>query len=119
MSKPKEEKPLNIVIVSSEAVPYAKTGGLADVAGSLPMALAEAGHKVTLFIPLYKSVDRKAHSIKSVGKSVLIPVSARIEKGALYSASAARFKTYFIENEGYFGRDQLYNSDKGDYPDNI
>jgi len=119
MAKAVIQKPLSIVIVSPEAVPYAKTGGLADVVGALPVALAEMGHNVSLFVPLYKAVDKKAHSVKSLNKSVSIPVSARIENGALHSATNGVYNTYFIENEGYFGRDQLYNTSKGDYPDNI
>ncbi|HEB72986.1 MAG TPA: glycogen synthase GlgA [Nitrospirae bacterium] len=119
MGESAKENPLNIVIVSSEAVPYAKTGGLADVAGALPMALAETGHNVSLFIPLYKVIDKKAHSVKSLDKSVSIPVSARIETGALYHAGNGVYDTYFIGHEGYFGRDKLYNTVKGDYPDNI
>ncbi|VAX19407.1 Glycogen synthase, ADP-glucose transglucosylase [hydrothermal vent metagenome] len=119
MGEPAKGPPLNIVIVSSEAVPYAKTGGLADVAGALPTALAEIGHNVSLFIPFYKAVDKKAHSVKSLGKSVSIPVSARIETGALYRAGNGVYDTYFIENKGYFDRAELYNTVKGDYSDNI
>ena len=47
---------MNVVFVASEAVPFAKTGGLADVAGALPRALAKQGHSVAVFLPCYRRV---------------------------------------------------------------
>jgi len=57
-------KPLKILFVSPEAAPFAKTGGLADVAGALPCALAKLGHQVRLVIPRYGSIDGAAYGFK-------------------------------------------------------
>ncbi|MFH1684590.1 MAG: glycogen/starch synthase [Candidatus Margulisiibacteriota bacterium] len=50
---------MKILFVSSEVVPFAKTGGLADVAGALPKAIRKLGHDIRVFMPLYKKVDRE------------------------------------------------------------
>jgi starch synthase len=54
--------PVRIAFLSSEVAPFAKTGGLADVALSLPRALARLGRKVRVFMPLYGFIDRDGHS---------------------------------------------------------
>ncbi|MCD6311380.1 MAG: glycogen/starch synthase, partial [Elusimicrobia bacterium] len=59
---------MEVVFLSSEVVPFAKTGGLADVGRALPEALAEAGLKVNVFMPLYGSVDYKKAGIKKIKK---------------------------------------------------
>jgi starch synthase len=51
------QHPLNLLLVASEAVPYAKTGGLADVAGALPLELAKLGHDVILLLPHYRCLS--------------------------------------------------------------
>lgn len=88
------------------------------MAGALPIALAQMGHDVSLFVPLYRSVDRKAHSIKPSGKSVSIPVSARMETGSIFSCNDGSITVYFIGNDKYFDRGELYNTKAGDYADN-
>ncbi|MDD5594531.1 MAG: glycogen/starch synthase, partial [Candidatus Margulisbacteria bacterium] len=88
---------MKILFISSEVVPFAKTGGLADVAGSLPKALKEIGHDVRIFMPRYKKVDRTAKTLPGTD----VPV-------------------YFYENEKYFGsREELYQVKGVDYPDNL
>lgn len=88
---------LKVLMASSEVVPFAKTGGLADVAGSLPIALEEAGVDIRVIMPKYSSVKVKG-SEAVIGKSV---------------------KVYFVENEEYFGRKELYGDKFGDYSDNL
>ncbi len=110
--------PMTIVFVSSEAQPFSKTGGLADVSGSLTKALAELGHNVHLFTPLYKSVDRETHKIPKRGKAVQVPISSRTVNGNVLSIKKGRLSTHFIEHDGYFGRDNIYSTPKGDYADN-
>jgi len=88
---------LKVLIVSSEVVPFAKTGGLADVAGALPIALEEQGVDVRLAMPKYKMVKSDSDSA-TIGKNV---------------------KVYFIKNDKFFKRDGLYGDIKGDYPDNL
>ena len=57
------QHPLNLLMVSSEAVPYAKTGGLADVAGALPLELAKLGHDVILLLPHYRCISESGRSL--------------------------------------------------------
>ncbi|MDH5638230.1 MAG: glycogen synthase GlgA [Nitrospinota bacterium] len=117
----KSKKPTEVVIVSSEAWPWVKTGGLADVAGALPRAMAQAGSKVRLFIPLYKSIDRKKFKIPAKGVKFSVPVSARIMEGSAYMIRPSKgLEVWFIEQEHYFGRDGVYLDHAGhDYPDNL
>jgi len=118
MAKMRKKKKLNIVFVASEAVPFCKTGGLADVAGSLASALADRGHNVSLFVPMYRQVDIKAHRIKPTGVSVKVPISARIVRGSILKTKRGRLSVYFVENADYFDRERLYNTSAGDYADN-
>lgn len=92
---------MKIAFCSSEVFPFAKTGGLADVSGALPLALAKKGCKVKVFMPLYKNIkpDRnfKDYSVSRINN----------------------VEFFFIRNDEYFIRDGLYGSLKGDYPDNL
>lgn len=98
---------MKIAICASEVVPFAKTGGLADVAGALPVALEKAGQEVIIIMPGYKEVKQKGIKIK------------RLSDGVSYSLTGEAVKVYFIEREGYFGRDFLYGDKTGDYKDNL
>jgi starch synthase len=110
---------LRVVIVASEVVPFAKTGGLADVAGSLPVTLARLGHQVSVIMPRYPTVERAVRSLEKVSDSLMVPMGSSTEEGAVWSAKLApRIPVYFIEHHAYFDRDALYASVDGDYPDN-
>lgn len=91
---------MKVVLVSSEVFPYAKTGGLADVTGALPFALAKKGCEVKVFMPLYKKV-KPAKTLAEYGYSKVDGV-----------------EFYFIKHDDYFFRDGLYGTPQGDYPDN-
>src|SRR6056297_1531355 len=65
-----KDKKLKILIAASEIVPFAKTGGLADVAGALPKALKKQGHDVRLVMPRYKGIDETKFGIKEKGAEV-------------------------------------------------
>ncbi len=88
---------LKVLLASSEVVPFAKTGGLADVAGSLPLALEELGIDIRVILPKYASFKVKGDEAK-IGKGV---------------------KVYFVENDDYFKRIELYGDKFGDYKDNL
>lgn len=112
--------PLKILYVSSEAAPFAKTGGLADVAGSLPSALSRLGHDVRLVIPGYASIDRKAFGVKPLLPEMLVHFPEGTQTGAV---STCRFpdsgvRVYLIEHADYFGREGLYQKDGRDFEDN-
>src|SRR5207244_7052542 len=70
------EFPMRIAFVSAEAAPYAKVGGLADVAGSLPQALAALGHEVALYLPLHGQIDRSRLGIPAKGQTWSAPFGA-------------------------------------------
>ena len=111
---------MKIAIVSSEAVPFAKTGGLADVAGALPAELANMGHDVRLIIPKYKSVEEKGFKLKKIEGDFTVPLGERMVKGSVLETTENNVKTLFIENDEFFMRDELYK-DKNtgdDYSDN-
>jgi starch synthase len=88
-------------------VPFAKTGGLADVAGALPLALEELGEEVIIIMPKYKMIQDAKFGIK------------KLKEGVSYAVTGKKIKVYFIENDQYFQRDQLYGDKQGDYPDNL
>jgi starch synthase len=110
---------LRVVTVASEVVPFAKTGGLADVTGALPLALARLGHRVSVIMPRYPTVEHGVRSLEKVHQGLAVPMGSQTEYGAVWSARLApRIPVYFIEHPGYFAREALYTTADGDYPDN-
>ncbi|HEX9120872.1 MAG TPA: glycogen synthase GlgA [Terriglobales bacterium] len=108
---------MKIVFAASECVPFAKTGGLADVVGALPPALAAIGHDVTVYLPKYKQT--KLADAKTVVRSITVPFDDRyrfcsVVDGGIHSG----VKFYFIDYPPYFERDALYGTPLGDYRDN-
>lgn len=119
-------KSLNILQVSSEAAPFAKTGGLADVAGALPRELARLGHRVRLVIPRYGMIDGAAHGLKEWLRidvpTVAGSVEAIIEQGRLSDTRVpinSQAQVMAIRYDPYFDRDGLYQEAGVDYPDNL
>ena len=118
------EQPLNLLMVSSEAVPYAKTGGLADVAGALPLELAKLGHDVILLLPRYRCLSESGRSFRSVCRvRVSTPqghVDTLVEEDVLpVGQGNRRVRVWTIRNEALFDRPGLYQDQGGDYPDNL
>jgi len=108
---------MNILIVSPEAVPFCKTGGLADVAGSLPKELERLGVNVSLILPLYKVVKREG--LRALGLKIRVPISNRIEEASLWQGKTGDdIPVYFIQKDEYYDREELYQTAEGDYPDN-
>jgi starch synthase len=107
---------LKILIAASEAVPFAKTGGLADVAGALPKALAALGHDVRLVLPRYYNIDKVKCGLKEIPGAMGTPLGALGEvwcgvwEGKI---PGTEIPVYFIDHEGYFGRKGLYNDESG------
>jgi len=113
---------MRILIASSEVVPFAKTGGLADVAGTLPKALEAMGHDVRIIMPKYKSINEEKFGLKPSRLSPLffdVPMQGKSERAVLKSGVTGKnIPVYFIENDKYFNREGLYGDANGDFPDN-
>ena len=110
--------PLNILIVSPEVAPFAKTGGLADVAGALPKALRRSGYDVRVILPLYKCVLSNGYKLKKVKSGVRHDMLKSLPAFDIYEHEGAGITAYFIDKKDYFDRDDLYGTSEGDYPDN-
>ena len=104
-------------MLASEAFPYAKTGGLADVLGGLPEALTALGVEVTVMFPGYRAALRTAGAVERLGR-VRAPVASRLEPADVVRVSGARVPTLMLDAPRYFDRDGLYGSNGGDYADN-
>ncbi len=108
---------MKILFAASEAAPFAKTGGLADVAGSLPPALAKLGHDVSVVMPRYRHVDVAAWKLKQVA-SFTVPVGTWQERCDVLRGKMEKVTVYFINKDIYFDRPELYGTARADYPDN-
>jgi starch synthase len=110
---------MHIVFAASECTPWAKTGGLADVVGALPTALVRMGHRVTTFVPYYRSVARKLPDLPVVLESVTIPFThyqrfVRVLNGGIHEG----VQIYFFDCPEMFDRESFYGTPSGDYLDN-
>ncbi len=106
-------------MVSPEIAPFARTGGLGEVLGSLPRALEQLGLRVSLIMPAYRSVLRGGFPVEETGIRFAVPVSYRQEEASLLRTKPGSGVTvYFIRADNYFDRDFLYSTPEGDYPDN-
>lgn len=111
---------MEILFVASEAAPFAKTGGLADVCGALPAALSRLGHKVTVMIPAYRQIESASIPIEPTDISLRVMVGDREVWGGLQKSFLPNTDVpiYFIKHDHYYYRDGLYNSGGVDYQDN-
>jgi starch synthase len=103
---------MKILMAASEAVPYAKTGGLGDMVTALSLALAKEGHDVKIILPRYFGINRD--KLKALLGPLGVPVGGGEAWSAVYTAvlpgSPAKnpVQVYFIDHEGFFGRDGCY-----------
>ena len=98
---------MKVIFCSSEVFPFAKTGGLADVCGALPLALSSLGVEVNIFLPRYRSISDEDFHIERVNDFV-----SQTKLGE-------NIPVYLIENKEFFDREGLYGTSAGDYPDNL
>ncbi len=100
-------------MVGSEAVPFAKTGGLADVVGALPGALVRLGHQVDLVMPRYRGI-----SAGRPERTLKVALGGLVAEATCHVASQDGVRIIFIDHPGYFDRDYLYGATEHDYQDN-
>jgi starch synthase len=106
---------IKVLMVASEAAPFAKTGGLADVVGSLPAALRAFDCEVAVLIPRYRGIDLT--SAKRVYDTLAIWLGGVTHQASLYLADAPT-PTYFLDAPALYDREGYYGDSSGDYPDN-
>ncbi|HEX4602923.1 MAG TPA: glycogen synthase GlgA [Candidatus Angelobacter sp.] len=108
---------MKIAFAASECVPFAKTGGLADVVGALPQALAQLGHSVSVYLPKYKQTTLP--DAKLLLPSITTPFDDQYRFcSVLDGGKRSGVQFYFIDYPPFFGREALYGTPAGDYPDN-
>jgi starch synthase len=110
---------MRILLASSEAYPYSKTGGLADMVGALAKALARAGHHVGLVTPLYAGTREQFPNLKRLDLPLALPLGTQQVQGEVWSLEpAAGLTVYFIEQPAFYQRAAMYQQHGADYPDN-
>src|SRR5215475_5188469 len=110
---------LRILLIASEASPFAKTGGLGDVTGALPRALRALGHDVRIFMPRHRGVELHAPEIRTVVPRLAVPLGDRVVEGTLQETEGpGGVPVYFLAQDQYFDREGLYGTADGDYWDN-
>ena len=111
-----DQQPLKILYLSAEVVPFAKTGGLADVAGALPKAIRALGHDVRVMMPRYGRIDAAKFGLKTILDGVAVPMDERTEPASILEGSighdAGQTPVYFVDSQRYFDRQGIYM-----YPD--
>src|SRR5690242_6960198 len=104
-------RPLRVLLAASEGVPYSKTGGLADVIGALPQALAARGAEVAVVLPLYRGTP--AENLKVLSPSLTVTLGPQQHFPRILEAPGARFKKkgvrwIFVDYPKFFDRESLY-----------
>ena len=99
---------MKVLYVSSEALPFAASGGLADVAGSLPQALRRRKVACRVVMPLYGTISEEMRANMKFITSIMVPVSWRRQYCGIYEAKAGGVIYYLIDNEYYFKRNSFY-----------
>jgi starch synthase len=110
---------LKVLFVVSECVPFAKTGGLADVGGALPIALAERGHDVRVVLPRYRVT--KKHPAERLPASLAVPVGRGEAWCSVWETRFSRSdaRVYLLEHDALYDREGIYGDQAGDFGDNL
>ncbi|NNN05784.1 MAG: glycogen synthase GlgA [Elusimicrobia bacterium] len=96
-------RPLNVLMAGAEAVPFIKTGGLADVVDALSRGLAERGHRVVLVLPKYRALKLDGVALSRAGE-VSVPMGGRNETARLWKAKVGGVDLVLLDHEGYYDR---------------
>ena len=110
---------MKLLFASSEVVPFSKTGGLADVAGALPIEVSKLGAEVAVFTPAYDCLKNGDVEFKDIGLELSVMIGQKEVGGRILKSTVAGGVTvYAIDQPHYFSRSGLYGEDGQDYPDN-
>lgn len=111
---------MNILLATSEVVPFAKTGGLADVLAALPAELVRQGHHPTLIMPAFRRALTCGQPIEATGIDFSIPIGSKTVEGNLLLSHlpGTQVPVYLVQQDDYFDRDEIYGTNDGDYVDN-
>jgi starch synthase len=107
---------MKILIASSEAVPYVKTGGLADVIGALSKEYHKMKKDVHIILPLYKKIKESSELLKDTKVKIKVPLGSKIIEGKILTDQSSKY--FFIACDEFFDRKELYGTSQGDYSDN-
>lgn len=99
---------MKTLFIASEARPFIASGGLADVAGSLPKALCDSGNECRVVIPLYKNIPQQFREKMEFVRNFNVPLAWRNQYCGVFKVCHQGVVYYFIDNEYYFKRDNLY-----------
>lgn len=111
---------MNILVASSEVVPFAKTGGLADVCGALPVEINRLGHQAIVFMPAFRTIYEAGQKIEETGVKFDIPVGTKVVQGNLLKSKIpdSDVDVYFVNRPEYFDRAGIYRDETSDFNDN-
>ncbi len=110
---------MRVAMCTTEAVPFAKTGGLADVAGALPLALKKVGVECFVTMPFYNSIFKKEHKFEKIKSKLNVSMNENNEEFFdVLVSEIGGINFYFIKKDDFFDRNYLYGTPKGDYRDN-
>jgi starch synthase len=110
---------MKIAMIASEVSPFAKTGGLADVIGTLSVALERLGQEVCIIAPAYRSVLQSEFSLRDTAIDLSVPIFDRLVQATVLDSTLGQgIAVHFIRADPYFDREFLYGTAQGDYPDN-
>ena len=99
---------MRVVFAAAEVAPFAKVGGLADVAGSLPQALAALGHDVSVYLPFHRSIDAARYGIPSDGAVRSVPYGRASARVRFPTVTREGVRVVFVQNDARIGRDKVY-----------
>jgi starch synthase len=122
---PWQEAPVKILFATTEAVPFAKTGGLGDVCGSLPQELANLGHEPVVVMPAFRHALHCGRRIEPTGITFEVPIGRKMVSGTFLrstlpggSMGGDGVPVYLVQQDGYYDRPELYCERSKDYKDN-
>lgn len=110
---------MKVVFAASESSPFASTGGLGDVAQSLPRTLHAMGVEILRILPLYRQVAEGDFQLVDTGMRLKIPIGFRFYQAEIWTSDYIVPTTYFIRRDEFFDRRALYNLPERDYDDNF